>query len=103
MLQNLHQPIMFLHTKCPKTDITTGGVSLTESNQHPQSNLKDVFAIAVGARVMLTRNTDLSDHQVNGVMGTVTGYIKETHLDEIKYILVKLDDPLVAQQIRKKK
>lgn len=68
MLQSLHQPIIFLHTKCPKTDITTGRVTLSKSNQHLQSNLKDVFAIAVGARVMLTRNTDLSDNLVNGVI-----------------------------------
>lgn len=52
---------------------------------------------------MLTRNTDLSDNLVNGVMGTVTGFIKETYLNEIKYIYVKFDDPLVGQQKRKKK
>lgn len=102
MLQSFHYPIIFLHTKCPKTDITTGRVTLSESNQHLQSTLKDVFAIAVGARVMLTRNTDLSDNLVNGVMGTVTGFIKETYLNEIKYIYVKFDDPLVGQQKRKK-
>ncbi|XP_062607978.1 uncharacterized protein LOC134269784, partial [Saccostrea cucullata] len=101
MLQNLNQPIHFLHAKGPQKDVTTGRINVTESNEHEQGKLQDLFAVATGARVMLIRNVDLSDSLVNGVMGTVTGFIKDTKIDEVKFILVKFDDPLVGKQRRK--
>ena len=102
LLQSLEKPTYFLHAKSSQTDVTTGRVNLPANQKNKQDNLEDVLAIAVGARVMLIRNVDLSDSLVNGVIGTVTGFIRDAKQDEIKFILVKFDDPYVGQQRRRK-
>ncbi|KAL7852089.1 hypothetical protein SRHO_G00178740 [Serrasalmus rhombeus] len=44
-----------------------------------KADLVDTLQVAVGARVMLTRNIDVQDGLVNGCFGTVAKIITQTH------------------------
>ena len=49
-----------------------------------------------GARIMLTYNVNLSDGLVNGVLGTVLGFVHEG--SKVKAIIIAFDDPKVGKQ-----
>lgn len=60
--------------------------------------LQTELTVALGARVVLTKNIDVSDGLVNSASGVVTGFIPAYKADQDpdsfkpKYILVKFDD-----------
>ena len=58
--------------------------------------LHGTLKLAVGARVMLTANVDVSDGLVNGARGTVLEFVKNASNDVVK-VLVSFDNPNVGR------
>ncbi|CAH1233099.1 PIF1 [Branchiostoma lanceolatum] len=80
-----------------KKDLRTGLTNVAISTK-PSGNcgLREVLSVAVGARVMVTVNVDVSDGIVNGAFATVVA-IDSTGLD-VQTILVKFDSDWVGKQ-----
>ena len=58
--------------------------------------LHHILRIAIGARVMLTSNVDVSDGLVNGARGQVVHVVANDEND-ITHVLVKFDNPSVGR------
>ncbi|KAL7868481.1 hypothetical protein SRHO_G00098650 [Serrasalmus rhombeus] len=69
-----------------------------------KGDLVDTLQVAVGARVMLTRNIDVQDGLVNGCFGTVAKIITQTHnsVPVVQMIGLELDNTDAGQKHRKK-
>ena len=83
-----------------KKDHKTGTVDST-SLQNNAGGLPSILSISIDARVMLTKNIDVSDGLINSSAGVVTGFIPKP--DPIspedfnpKYILIQFDDKRVG-------
>ena len=63
-------------------------------------NLKKELNIKVGARVMITKNIDVSDGLNNGVMGSIVHMVKDEKKLNVKVVLVKFDNRDVGQSAR---
>ena len=89
-------------------EIQTGQMSATlPKNPRLTGNLIESIELAIGARVMITKNVDTSDGLVNGMLGTVVGFYPEPLGDPSSsfnpsFILVELDDPEAGQATRRK-
>ena len=78
-----------------KKDVKTGMVDVQISTKPSDTGgLREEVSVAVGARVMITVNIDVSDGLANGVCGTVTD-IDHTD-DNVHVILVKFDSERVG-------
>ena len=89
------------YVKNPKGSIDNK--SETPRNGQP-NDLADSLLIAVGARVMLMRNTDVNDGLVNGAFGTVVEIIQDNLEAPASAVHVKFDNPKVGakQQLQNK-
>ena len=89
------------YVKNPKSSIDNR--SDTPRNGQP-NDLADSLLIAVGARVMLMRNTDVSDGLVNGAFGNVVEIIQDNLEAPASAVHVKFDNPKVGakQQLQNK-
>ncbi|KAL6486235.1 hypothetical protein MHYP_G00056270 [Metynnis hypsauchen] len=69
-----------------------------------KGDLIDTLQVAVGARVMLTRNIDVQDGLVNGCFGTVAKIITQTHnsVPVVQMIGLELDNTDAGQKHRNK-
>ncbi|VDI78602.1 ATP-dependent DNA helicase PIF1 [Mytilus galloprovincialis] len=67
--------------------------------------LPDEITVAVGAKIMLTRNVDLSDGLVNGAQGTIKMIIKRRNssstISNVVALLVQFDDANTGSNARK--
>ena len=63
-------------------------------------NLRKVLHMKVAARVMLTKNFDVSDGLTNGTVGTVKYVITEEITKRVKVILVEFDNRDVGQEAK---
>ena len=74
-------------------------VTVPETSINNTANLLSQLTIAPGAKVMLTKNMDISDHLVNGIIGKVT----EIHIidDSLKgTIFVDFGDHRLGQNAK---
>ena len=72
----------------------------SEFNTIDDTKFMKTLQIKDGARVMLIHNYDIPDQLVNGLIGTITGFITDT-AGVVDAIVVKFDDPNVGQGKRK--
>ena len=72
-----------------------------KKNKKEKVTLPEKLSIAVGVRVILTRNIDTSDGLSNGQIGTVKAFIEGTEPFTLKYIYVQFDNDKVGAKFRK--
>ncbi|XP_070548888.1 uncharacterized protein [Ptychodera flava] len=76
-------------------------VIVTSKSPHETAGLRDEIKIAVGARYMHTKNTDLSDGLVNGATGEIT-HIEIGQRNPMKGIIyVKFDSNATGKEAKK--
>ena len=68
----------------------------TVSKRSDTGGLHTVLKLVPGARVMLTYNIDVSDGLVNGVLGSVTGFEKNS-TGKVTVVLVTFDNALIGK------
>ena len=81
----------------------TSGVfvpKLDKGGQVSGTTLQYMLRLKVGCRVMLTWNIDVCDSLVNGSLGEVVGFKRDSK-NRVKYVLVKFDDPSSGQERRR--
>uniref|UniRef100_UPI00358EA4AB uncharacterized protein n=1 Tax=Myxine glutinosa TaxID=7769 RepID=UPI00358EA4AB len=85
---------------------TKSGKLIKRTTQYIQvlnSNLPRTLTLAVGARVMLTKNINVSDGLVNGVFGTVCHISQTTGVTFPSVVYVVFDNARVGDKLRKEK
>ena len=82
-----------------KRDVSTNLAKVQFSDKKQDTgNLRMSLSLKVGARVMITKNIDVSDGLTNGAMGTVTDIVLDTTTAIVKTILVKFDYESIGQE-----
>ena len=76
--------------------VRQGTLAKLSDKRSETGGLHTTLKLAVGARVMLTANVDVSDGLVNGARGEVV-HIAKNASDEIHKILVSFDNPSVGK------
>ena len=96
-LTTIETRVFDVHAIDQKKDVQTGLVDVAISSKPSNTGgLREVVSVAVGARVMVTVNVDVSDGLANGVCGTVV-HIDHTD-NEVHTILVEFDSDRVGKQ-----
>ena len=109
MLNSLGGQIITIRSIDSKTDQQTGRIENVSLGKKA-SGLWEEIKLSIGARVMLTKNVDVTDGLANTAMGTLTGFIPpppaSDHPDfssyRPKYILVHFDEERVGRRRRQK-
>ena len=97
LLQKLDSQIFILTAKDYRMDCHTGCVPVKPSSKPCETGgLRKTISLAVGCRVMLTYNIDVSDGLCNGVTGTVTS-IKE-HENYVHTVLIHFDSDRIGRK-----
>ena len=82
-----------------KMDVSTNLAKVQFSDKKQDiGNLRMSLSLKVGARVMITKNINVSDGLTNGTMGTVTDIVLDTTTAIVKMILVKFDYESIGQE-----
>ncbi len=103
-LNLLNTPKVTIVAKDCKRDLATSTIKVTipDDNVHNRGGLPSKLVLAKDVRVMLTKILDVTDHLVNGAVGT----IKQLDIDPQHpldgTIYVRLDSPNVGRETRKK-
>ena len=106
------QNIKILHSKCfdcvyieakdYETDSRNAKIKRGKPLKKCNGSLPQSLLLGIGARVMLTKNIDVSDGLVNGVFGSVTKIVMvQDKSDEPKCIRIKFDDYKVGLKLRR--
>ena len=105
MMSALNTPLRHMHAVDARKDIQTGKADVKVPDDPSKTGgLKEVLSLCVGCRVMVTKNISIEDGLVNGVQGSVVGFIesKGKSIHSPTAILVKFDNAQVGKQLRKK-
>ena len=102
-LSELPQPHITIKANDTRKDLHTNSTEITVqcNNIHKTGGLPESLTLAEGARWMLTKNIDISDHLVNGVIGTIAhlDLPPEDPLNETIYI--KFDSNIIGSKAKK--
>ena len=94
-LQKLTTPVFHVQAIHKRKDVNTGLIDVVISTKPSDTGgLREVVSVAVGAKVMVTVNIDVSDGLANRVCGSVVG-IDNTN-DTVHAILVEFDNRRVG-------
>ena len=106
MLEKLSNPKFCFKAVDSKKDVQTQRIDTSEFSQNA-GGLPAELTVAVEARVVLTKNIDVSDGLVNSAVGTVTGFLpsynsttEQPESFKPKYILIKFDEERVGRKCR---
>ena len=104
MMASLNTPIRHLHAVDGRKDLQTGKANVKiPDNPSETGGLRETLSVCEGCRVMITKNICVADSLVNGVQGTVVGFIEsDRDIHQPVAILVKFDNSDVGKQQRKK-
>ena len=96
-LQKLPTQVFDIKANDSKKDVQTNLIDVVFSKKPSETGgLREIVSVAVGARVMVTVNIDVSDGLANGVCGTVIDII---HIGiYVQAVLVKFDSERVGKQ-----
>jgi hypothetical protein len=98
------RPVHTIIAKDSKRDIVTNLHTINVRKDAPISetgNLPYSLQICEGSRVMLTVNLDISDHLINGAIGTVVKiHRRQDSTNPSGIIFVKFDDPVAGNKTK---
>ncbi|XP_051734295.1 uncharacterized protein LOC127504021 [Ctenopharyngodon idella] len=101
----LHTDIITIDAEDYRKDPRTGGM---KKQKKPvigkKDDLLDSIEIAVGVRVVITRNLDVEDGVVNGCFGKIALIVTKTvdGIDTVKMLGLQLDNPNAGKKHRRK-
>ncbi|XP_062591494.1 uncharacterized protein LOC134252984 [Saccostrea cucullata] len=100
MLKKSCKDLKEIEAKDFQKNATSGKLVLREKplRSLKTDNLSSTLLMAVNARVMLTRNCDVEDGLVNGVMGYITHFVYDQNSTNITAIGVKFDNKNVGKK-----
>ena len=96
-------PRVTITARDTKKDIHTNttNVTVTSDNIYKTGGLPQSLTIAKGARFLLTKNIDIADHLVNGVIGTIVAFDIPPHNPLSGTIYVKFDDKRIGANAKR--
>ncbi|RXN32331.1 replicase helicase endonuclease [Labeo rohita] len=104
-VQALYTDIITIDAEDYRKDPKTGGMKrLNKPVTGKKDNLLDTIEVAVGVRVMVTRNLDVEDGIVNGCFGKIANIVTKTKdgVATVQMLGLQLDNPNAGQKHRKK-
>lgn len=92
-----------IRAKDSKRDTTTNTVPITimEENIYKTGGLPSSLTIAKDCKAMITKNIDISDHLVNGVIGTVQEICVDHRNPTAGIIFMKFGSPDIGREAKK--
>ena len=105
-LSQLRSPVYQIKSEDTRKEINTSEMSIDIPEDRKTCALKETIQLAIGAKVMITKNVCTKDGLVNGMMGTVVGFHPlpsptDTDFRPV-FILVQLDDPKAGYAAQRK-
>ncbi|KAK3086403.1 hypothetical protein FSP39_017935 [Pinctada imbricata] len=102
-LQELSGPHLTITAKDSKRDLHTNleQVTITSTNMYQTGGLSSSITFAKGARLMLTKNYDIADHLVNGVIGTLVDYNIPSDNKLSGQLFIRFEKDLIGKNARK--
>ncbi|XDV19594.1 hypothetical protein PO909_025040 [Leuciscus waleckii] len=101
----LHTDIITIDAEDYRKDPRTGGMKRQKKPiTGKKDNLPDTIQIALGVRVMVTRNLDVEDGIVNGCFGKIANIVNKTKdgFDTVQMLGLQLDNPNAGRKHRKR-
>ncbi len=102
-MEQFHDKVTILaHDSAKDKETNTTDISVNvNQNTHATGGLPGSLTLAIGIKVLLTKNIDISDHLVNGVTGTVKKIAIDQQSPVNGTIFVKFDSNDIGAKARK--
>ncbi|XP_062618879.1 uncharacterized protein LOC134280486 [Saccostrea cucullata] len=102
-LQELPTPHVTVKARDSKHDLHTNleKVTINSTNLYQTGGLPSSLTFAKGARLMLTKNYDIADHLVNGVIGTLVDYNIPSNNKLNGQLYMKFEKDVIGKNARK--
>ncbi len=101
----LHADIITIDAKDYRKDPRTGGMKRQKKPvTGKKDDLPDTIQIALGVRIMVTRNLDVEDGLCNGCFGKISHIVSKTKdgVDTVHMLGLQLDNPNAGKKHRKR-